>query len=68
MKYLVDTDRVVDWLKGRADARRLLAALGNEGFAIIQDDTEDKRAVCVGGSAAGDGAMLPRGSIPICGK
>ncbi len=34
MKYLVDTDRVVDWLKGRADARRLLATLGNEGWAI----------------------------------
>ena len=32
--YLVDTDRVVDWLKGRADARRLLATLGNEGWAI----------------------------------
>ncbi len=34
MKYLVDTDRAVDWLKGRADARQLLATLGNEGFAI----------------------------------
>lgn len=34
MKYLVDTDRVVDWLKGRADAQRLLATLGNEGWAI----------------------------------
>ena len=34
MNYLVDTDRVVDWLKGRGDARRLLATLGNEGWAI----------------------------------
>ena len=34
MKYLVDTDRVADWLNGRPEAVRLLSALRADGLAI----------------------------------
>jgi predicted nucleic acid-binding protein len=34
MKYLVDTDWVADYLKGRPEAVQLLGQLANEGLAI----------------------------------
>lgn len=34
MKYLVETDRAADWLKGRPDAVELLRSLAPEGLAI----------------------------------
>src|SRR5437867_9613564 len=34
MRYLVDTDWVADYLKGRADAVTLLTALSQDGIAI----------------------------------
>lgn len=34
MTVLLDTDRVVDWLRGRRDARQLLQTLAGDGFAI----------------------------------
>src|SRR6187402_3133952 len=34
MTYLVDTDYVVDWLKGRPDAVQLLSTLRHDGLAI----------------------------------
>lgn len=34
MTYLIDTDRVVDYLKGRPEAVDLLQALGEEGLSI----------------------------------
>jgi predicted nucleic acid-binding protein len=34
MTYLVDTDYVVDWLKGRPDAVQLLTTLRRDGLAI----------------------------------
>lgn len=34
MRYLVDTDRVAEWLKGRADAVQLLSRLSEDGLAI----------------------------------
>lgn len=34
MKYLVDTDRVVDYLKGRGEAVRLLRGLQPDGIGI----------------------------------
>lgn len=34
MKYLIDTDRVVDYLVGNTDARNLLASLEGEGLGI----------------------------------
>ncbi len=34
MTYLVDTDRVADWLVGRPDALDLLPRLSSEGLAI----------------------------------
>ena len=34
MKYLIDTDRVVDYLVGNADVRSLLASLQGEGIGI----------------------------------
>jgi tRNA(fMet)-specific endonuclease VapC len=32
--YLVDTDRLIDFLKGRADAVRLIATLASDGLAM----------------------------------
>ena len=32
MRYLVETDRIVDWLNGQADARELLSTLSSEGL------------------------------------
>jgi predicted nucleic acid-binding protein len=34
MSYLLETDRVVDWLKGRSDAVDLVGRLANNGVAI----------------------------------
>lgn len=34
MKYLVDTDRAADWLKGRPDALDLLGRVAPEGLAL----------------------------------
>jgi len=34
VKYLVETDRAADWLKGRPDAVELLRSLAPEGLAI----------------------------------
>ena len=34
MSYLVDSDYVADWLKGRPDAVRLLTTLRTDGLAI----------------------------------
>ena len=34
MRYLVDTDRVADWLNGRPDATQLLSSLAPDGLAI----------------------------------
>jgi tRNA(fMet)-specific endonuclease VapC len=34
MKYLVDTDRVADWLNSRADAVQLLSSLRQDGLAM----------------------------------
>lgn len=34
MKYLVDSDWVVDWLAGKSQAVQLLSTLGREGLAI----------------------------------
>jgi tRNA(fMet)-specific endonuclease VapC len=34
MSYLVDSDRVADWLRGRTDAVQLLSRLARDGLAI----------------------------------
>ena len=34
MTYLIDSDLVVDWLKGRSDAQTLLHTLAPDGLAI----------------------------------
>jgi predicted nucleic acid-binding protein len=34
MSYLIDTDRVAEWLKGRAAAVQLLTNLATDGLAI----------------------------------
>lgn len=34
MTFLLDTDRVVDWLRGRSDARELVLFLAGDGIAI----------------------------------
>jgi tRNA(fMet)-specific endonuclease VapC len=34
MTYLLDTDQVIDYLKGRQEIRSLISALGGDGLAI----------------------------------
>jgi predicted nucleic acid-binding protein len=34
VKYLVETDRAADWLKGRPDAVELLTRLAPDGLAL----------------------------------
>lgn len=34
MSYLIETDRVVDWLQGRSDAVELVRKLASEGLAV----------------------------------